>query len=72
MQPGQTWKHKDERDKFQVIRFDVAQISELYDMIRILLYEWPGLLLGASDLQGLRASLRRELDNLPPRFAEAR
>ncbi len=32
-------------------------------------YKWPGLILSASDLQGLRAALRRELENLPRRFA---
>lgn len=32
-------------------------------------YKWPRLILSASDLQGLRAALRRELENLPPRFA---
>ena len=32
-------------------------------------YKWPGLLLGASELEDLRAALRRELDNLPRRFA---
>lgn len=32
-------------------------------------YKWPGLILGASDLQNLEAALRRELENLPGRFA---
>ena len=32
-------------------------------------YEWPGLILGVSELQDLRVALRRELDNLPRRFA---
>jgi Hemerythrin HHE cation binding domain len=32
-------------------------------------YRWPALILSAPDLEGLCASLRRELENLPPRFA---
>lgn len=32
-------------------------------------YKWPGLILTASDLQNLKAALRRELANLPQRFA---
>ncbi len=32
-------------------------------------YKWPGLVLSASDLESLCASLKHELENLPPRFA---
>jgi hypothetical protein len=32
-------------------------------------YRWPGLMFSASDLQNLEAGLRRELENLPQRFA---
>jgi iron-sulfur cluster repair protein YtfE (RIC family) len=32
-------------------------------------YNWPGLILGTSDLEDLTAALRQELDNLPGRFA---
>jgi iron-sulfur cluster repair protein YtfE (RIC family) len=32
-------------------------------------YKWPGLILGASELEALRAALQRELENLPGRFA---
>lgn len=32
-------------------------------------YKWPAIILSAADLDGLRAALGRELENLPPRFA---
>ncbi len=32
-------------------------------------YKWPSLILSASDCQDLEAALRRELENLPGRFA---
>jgi len=33
-------------------------------------YRWPALILSAPDLERLRASLKRELENLPPRLAD--
>lgn len=32
-------------------------------------YKWPGLILGTSELEDLTVALRRELDNMPGRFA---
>jgi iron-sulfur cluster repair protein YtfE (RIC family) len=32
-------------------------------------YKWPGLILGTAELEDLTVALRRELDNLPSRFA---
>jgi iron-sulfur cluster repair protein YtfE (RIC family) len=32
-------------------------------------YKWPGLILGTAELEDLSVALRRELDNVPARFA---
>jgi hemerythrin HHE cation binding domain-containing protein len=32
-------------------------------------YQWPALVLSASELEALRSAVDRELENLPPRFA---
>ena len=34
-----------------------------------LVYTWPGMILGTAELEDLTVALRRELDNLPSRFA---
>lgn len=31
-------------------------------------YRWPGLLLSAAEREELDAQMRREIENLPPRF----
>lgn len=35
-------------------------------------YIWPGVLLGEEALEGLRERMRREIENLPPRFFEGK
>lgn len=34
------------------------------------IYRWPETLLGGTELDALRARVRRELENIPPRFSE--
>ena len=63
-----------DRERLQQIRARVSAVAErLVEHNRVeeqQVYLWPGALLAEAELDTLRAGVRREIDNLPPRFSE--
>lgn len=60
-------------EQFERVRQRVDAVSlrlEPHNQLEeVRVYRWPGLLLGTSELEDLTVALRRELDNMPGRFA---
>jgi hypothetical protein len=59
-------------EQLETIRERVDAVARRLESHNVLeedqVYKWPGIILTTSDLEHLRASLRRELENLPRRF----
>jgi iron-sulfur cluster repair protein YtfE (RIC family) len=60
-------------EQLETIRQRVNAVSlrlEAHNALEeVRVYKWPGLILGTAELEDLTVALRRELDNLPGRFA---
>jgi iron-sulfur cluster repair protein YtfE (RIC family) len=54
------------RQRVDAVSLRLESHNELEE-VRV--YKWPGLILGTAQLEDLTVALRRELDNLPSRFA---
>lgn len=55
------------RDKVSAVALRLAEHNRLEERE---VYLWPESLLGRDELDALRATMRRELENLPPRFSK--
>jgi hypothetical protein len=60
-------------EQFETIRKRLDSVSLRLESHNALeedrVYQWPGLILATAELEDLTGALRRELDNLPGRFA---
>lgn len=61
-------------EQLEMIRLRVDAVSLRLESHNALeedeVYKWPGLILSASELEELPAALKRQLENLPQRFAQ--